>query len=166
MKKALPEQYLIEKLKEAIIAEKTAGAFYKYISEQIRNGRIRNRFRKMAEDEAERHKDLLNDRLKEITNQTFEPNLSKIDRTVEVSKFSLIGALKMAKESEADAIDFYKKAKSRDEKKHRKMYEEIIKDEKKHWRYLDNEKKFVQERIQRADSTVQTLFSILISCYK
>jgi len=166
MKKGLKEQYLITELKEAIIAEKTAGAFYNYVSRCILRSKERDEFKKFAEEEAVEHKDLLNDRLKEITGNTFEPDLSKIDINIKASEFSLAGAFKMAKDSEWRAVKFYRRAKKRDKTEYRDMYDKILKDEKKHWSYLNKERKFARKQTQFRDVDGLRLYSFLNDCFK
>ena len=161
MNKRLSEQYLVEELKEAIAAEEIAGNFYRYLSNAILNSKIRNEFIKFADEEAKRHKDQLNKRLKEITGETYRPGFSSKIIPVEIGSFSLIEAFQQAKESEARAVKFYRKAKRKDEPKHRKIYDSLIKDEQKHWRFLDKEKKFFRKQISYIDETGKKWFSLM-----
>jgi len=143
--KRLSIEHLINMLQESIIAEQTASDFYVYIAQKIQNGNIKRMFIKFGKEEAEKHKKLLNERLKSVTGQDYAPDLSKLDTDIKVSSFSLIGALKIAKESERKAIEFYEEAKKKD-KLFRKVYDEIISDEKRHWLAIDKEKRFQGEK--------------------
>ncbi|MFH1593349.1 MAG: ferritin-like domain-containing protein [Candidatus Omnitrophota bacterium] len=161
MKKGLPEEQLIKQLKEAITGEEVAGKFYKYLSKYILKRDMRNEFEKMAYEEAVWHKNLLNGRLIEIIGHTYEPNISKLDIEVEVNKFSLVDAFIMAKDAESMAVEFYKLAKNQDKSQHRKMYDNLIQDEKRHWKYLDKERKSIQEKIEYSDINALKLFSFI-----
>jgi len=165
-KKGGNEEYLVKMLQESIIAEQAAGDFYRYIAEKIKNGNIRNRFMKFADEEAEKHKKLLNDRLKLIIGQTYNPNLSELDTNIKVSCFSLIGALNMAKESERKAIEFYTEARRKDVK-YRKTYDQIIAEEKKHWSAIDKEKYYQEEMWEfYKDDIGVRLISLLMERYQ
>ena len=144
-KEGRSEEYLIGMLQESIIAEQIAGDFYRYIAQKIKNGNIRRMFINFGDEEAEKHKKYLNDRLKLITGRVYTPDLNKLDTNIKVSSFSLIGALKMAKESEKKAMEFYEEAKKKDEE-FRKVYDQIIAEEKKHWLAIDREKCFQEEK--------------------
>jgi rubrerythrin len=158
----MSKESLVKMLEESIIAEQTAGDFYRYIAKKIKNNNIRNRFIKFGDDESEKHKKLLNDRLKLITSQHYTPDFNKLDTEIKVSSFSLIGALNMAKESERKAIEFYKEASKKDTK-HKKMYNEIIAEEKKHWTAIGQERHFQQEKEEfYSDNTGVRLMSLLM----
>jgi rubrerythrin len=144
-KVGMDTEHLVNMLQESIIAEQTTSDFYIYIAQKIQNGNIRQMFMKFGKEEAENHKKLLNERLKSITGQVYAPDLSSLDTDIKVSSFSLIGALKTAKESERKAIEFYKEAKKKD-RLFRKVYDEIIRDEKRHWLAIDKEKRFQGEK--------------------
>ena len=165
-KKGMGEKALVEMLQESIIAEQTAGDFYRYIAQKIKNGNIRNRFMRFSEEEAGKHKKLLNDRLKLITGQYYNSDLNKLDANIKVSSFSLIGALNMAKESERKAVEFYKQAAKKDAG-HKEMYDQIIAEEKKHWAAIDKEKNFHQEMQKLyTDSNGVRLMSLLMRFYR
>ena len=155
------EENLIAMLKKAMLAEQIAGNFYKYIAGKIKDKALKNMFLKFGDQEAMMHKKLLNDRFKLLTGMGYSPDLSKVDSYIKVSSFSFMGALNIAKEAERKAIEFYKKAKIND-KKYKKMYEEIGNDEKKHWQSIDKIKKCVQDIIYCKDSKGMKLAGLLM----
>ena len=163
MKKELSEQEqaLISNLKEAIIAEKTAEYFYRCICHSLKNCRIRNRIKEMAEDEEKPNHKILQERFKKIVEDT--DNLKSLRPDVENKpcQFSSEVLLKMAKDSEGEAIKFYNRAKRQDATKYRKVYDSIIIDEKKHWRYLKKELRALEEDIQYTNPLVLKLFALL-----
>ncbi len=151
---------LREELKKAIFAEKVAGSFYSYLGEHISNSYIRASFKQFAEDEAQRHKNLLQQRLHDLTGQTYESDLEKMEASVRRSTFSLLAAAKMAKDAESRAIAFYRQAKKND-KEYRALYKEIIRDEKRHRAYLQQDFLFAKEKIEFKDTLALKLFSFL-----
>lgn len=162
----LPETYLVDRIKEAILAEKVAGSFYQYIADRVDNGYVRNKFTKFAKEEAGTHKALLNERLKDLTGQTYEPDLGGMAANVKGGKFSMEGAIAMARNAEARAIIFYNEAQGKDEEAYRNMYVSIIDDEKRHHLYLTQEKlfndrKFLEEHDEYTDEAGIKLFSLL-----
>ena len=163
IKKILSEEVLIKNLKEAIEGEMVAGIFYKYLSKYILNNKVREEFEKMADEEAEEHKDLLIDRLRERIGYRYEPDMSKLDIKGEADNVFLVDVFKMAKDAESLAVKFYKEAKKQDDPKYKKMYDDIIKDEKKHWRLLDRERKSMKKKIQYNDVDGLRLFSYIKS---
>ncbi len=159
------EEQFVNMLQESIIAEQAAGDFYMYIAQKIRNGRIRQMFMKFGKEEAQRHKELLNERLKSMTGESYVADLSKLDTNIKVSSFSLIGALKIAKESERQAIEFYEEAKKKD-RGFRKVYDDIIRDERKHWSALDKERHFQEEDKFFHEDEGARLLCLLINNWK
>ena len=165
-KKGMGRENIVNMLQESIIAEQTAGDFYRYIAKKIKNSKISNRFIKFGNEEAEKHKKLLNDRFKLITGQYYSPDLDKLDTNIKVSSFSLIGALNIAKESERKAMEFYRQASRRDTK-HKEMYDEIIVEERKHWAAINKEKHFQQDKEELySDSNGIRLLSLLMQFYR
>ncbi|PIU40957.1 MAG: hypothetical protein COS99_07785 [Candidatus Omnitrophica bacterium CG07_land_8_20_14_0_80_42_15] len=161
MEKQLPEKYLIAKLKEAIKAEKIAGCFYGYISDSIKDNRIKDKFKSFAKEEAVEHKNLLNERLRLLTGKMYDPDVSRLDSDIKSNRFSIICALRKAKSSEKKAIKFYEKAKTQDSDKYRAMYEDILENEKNHWLYLDQEMIFIKKETQNKEEAGHGLFSFL-----
>jgi len=153
-------KYLVKKLKEAIIAEKTVGAFYKYISERVNNGRVRAKFKKFSDEEVKEHKTVLNKRLEQILGEKFEPDLDKLGVERDVAGYSLLGALRMAKAVEKETVEFYKLAKEKDNEDYKYMYEKLIDDEKRHWMYIDQETAYIGNVKQTKDTIGLKLFSI------
>ena len=161
-KRGLPEDHLAKGLKEAIAAEQISEIFYRYISEMIKNGHIRNRFKRFADDEAKTHKELLQRRLREIVGYDYNPDPAELHIPIEPQGFSLIGALGIVGESKERAVKFYKKARDKDRLEYRKMYEGIIKAEKKHWGAINREKRFVQTQECYSDLNGIGLFLLAI----
>jgi len=153
-------QKLAEYLKEAIRAEKIAGEFYRYISEKVENGYIRKSFKKFSEDEAGKHKLLLQNRLKELSGEVYEPDVDQDKATMVASKFSLATVSKIAMDAEEKAVAFYAMAKDEDAPEYTQMYEDIMRDEKQHGAYLSQEGLFAQERQEFSDSWGMKLFAL------
>ncbi|MBN3038523.1 MAG: ferritin family protein [Candidatus Omnitrophica bacterium] len=151
---------LVHNLKEAIRSEKITGSFYKYIAEHVENGYIKKTFNRFAQEEATKHKDLLQERLTGLTGETYEPDLTKMDVPLKENGFSLSSAAKAAKESEVSAIEFYKLARDQDDPEYKQMYDDIIKDEKQHSLYLQQDKLFEEEKQLFKDSLGVKLFAL------
>ena len=134
------QELLASMLKDSINAVQTAGAFYKYIGEHIRNGLIRSKFIKFSDEESKRHKNVLNDRLK-LEEEPPVPNPDAPDADKDTASYSLIGALHLAKESVKRIIKISKKEMKKD-KDHHEIYDEIIKDEKKYYKAIKKEEDF------------------------
>lgn len=162
----LTRKYLIDGLRLAIMAEQVAGDFYRYISSNINNGRIKDKFRKFADEESETHKELLQMRLKEMTAQIYAPRLSDFVTDVKANDLSLEGAFKMAKKTEERAVRFYKKMLKKDGPEHKHMYASIIEDEKKHWKNLKIEQRFIEKKDCYNDSYGVRLFYMLDQIFK
>jgi len=140
--KRLPIQDLLTSmLKNSIKTTFIAGVFYKYISERIRNGSVRCKFKNFSEEEFEKHKDILNNRLKCIEGKTQIVDSCKPGTYNDASSYSLIGALHIAKESIRETIKMCKIAKKQDAG-HNEIYDAIIKDEKKCYKFVNKEENF------------------------
>lgn len=165
-KSGLPEDYLTKGLKEAIAAEQIACDFYRYISEKIKNGRIRYQFRHFADDEVKTHKELLQRRLKQIIGYDYNPDPAEFTMPADPQEFSLIGALEMAEETKIKIVEFYKKAENNDKLEFRKMYEDMIKAQKKHRKAIKRERKFVQAQEYHRDLNGIGLLLLAIQTFK
>ncbi len=141
IKKIPIQDLLASMLKDSINAMQTAGAFYRYIGEHIRNGLIRNKFIKFSDEESEKHKNVLNDRLKLTEKEYSQIDSDKPDTNKDASSYSLIGALHLARESVKRIIKMSKKERKQD-KNHHEIYDEIIKDEKKYYKAIKKEEDF------------------------
>lgn len=138
----VPIQHLLDSmLKDSIKAMLTAGLFYRYIGEQVKNGFIRSKFIRFSEEESKNHKKLLNDRLMLIDNNSCVSDSDEIDRCKEVASYSLIGALHIAKESVRNIIKMCKEERQKDGYNH-DIYDGIIKDEKQYFKAIRKEEKF------------------------
>ena len=142
-------------LKESIKAASTAGAFYKYIAEQIRNGFIRRKFIRFSDEESKKHANILNDRLTLSEDQARIPGQEKPDAYNDVSSYSLIGAFHVAKESARKIIMMCKGIKKKDVG-HSEMYDEIIKDEKIYYKAVKMEENFPRsEHLYDGDRNIE-----------
>jgi len=141
IKKIPIQDLLASMLKDSINAMQTAGAFYRYIGEQIRNGFIRSKFIKFSDEESKKHKNVLNDRLKLEEKKSYMPDSDAPNTCKDSSSYSLIGALHLAKESVRRIIKMSKKEKKKD-MNHHEIYDEIIKDEKKYYKAIKKEEDF------------------------
>jgi len=140
--KKIPIQDLLSSmLKDSINAMQTAGAFYRYIGEQIKNGFIRSKFIKFSDEESKKHSNALNDRLKLEEKGTYTPASDKSDTCKDSSSYSLIGALHLARESVKRIIRMSKKERKKD-MNHHQIYDEIIKDERKYDKAIKKEENF------------------------
>ncbi|MFH1189899.1 MAG: hypothetical protein V1682_04345 [Candidatus Omnitrophota bacterium] len=140
--KNIPIQALLTSmLKDSKKAMLSAGAFYSYIAQQIRNGFIRSKFTKFSNEESKKHKNTINDRLKLADNKSCISGPDEPDTCEDSSCYSLIGALHRAKELAKRIIRISKEEKKKD-RDHPAMYDEIIKDEKKYYKALKKEEHF------------------------
>ena len=144
IKKIPIQDLLASMLKDSISAVQTAGAFYRYIGEQIRNGFIRNKFIKFSEEESRKHKNILNDRLKEVGKEPLISAPDAPDANKETESYSLIGALHLAEEFARKIIKMSKKEMKKD-KNHHQIYDEIIKDEKKYYKAIKKEEDYPRQ---------------------
>ena len=161
----LSDGYIVAMLMESIVAEQVAGEFYKYIAKKTKNSRIKNKFLKFGDEEAKNHKKLLNKRLKQIIGRTYNINFNRLNTNIKVSKFSLAGALNMAKESERRAIEFYEEARKIDAK-YGKTYNKLAKEEKIHWKIIDEEKQKIKDKEYYKDAKAVKLFALLKQTWK
>lgn len=152
-------------LQESIMAEQIVGECYRFIAEKVKNGRIKDKFNKFADEDSEKHKKLLNDVLKSITGQYYTPDLSNLEPPVRVSSFSLIGALNMAKASENRAMIFYKKIRKKD-KDRREIYDRIIKEDQEHWSAIDKEKRFIETREFYSEDRDVRMMALLLQTWR
>lgn len=140
--KNIPIQDLLAlMLKDSKKVMVSAGAFYSYIAQQIRNGLIRSKFTKFSEEESKKHKDTISDRLKLTENKTCISSSDEPYICEDASGYSLIGALHRAKELAKRIIKISKAEKKKD-RDHPEIYDEIIKDEKKYYKALKKEENF------------------------
>ncbi|MDP3790877.1 MAG: hypothetical protein Q8R38_02410 [Candidatus Omnitrophota bacterium] len=140
--KNIPIQNLLTSmLKDSKKAMLSAGAFYSYIAQQVRNGFIRSKFTKFSEEESKKHKDTINTRLKLTENKSYTSGPDEPDTCEDISSYSLIGALHRAKELAKRIIKMSKEEKKKD-RNHPEVYNEIIKDEKKYCKALKKEEHF------------------------
>lgn len=135
------QNLLSSMLKDSIKITLTAGAFYRYIAGQIRNGFIRSKFTRFSEEESIKHRNRLSHRLEQAKDKSHVSEANKPDIYSDVSSYSLIGAIHVAKESVIGMIRMCKGVKKQD-MGHRKIYDEIIKDEKKYYKALKKEEDF------------------------
>jgi len=136
MKECFKKKNLVSNLQLSILSEQIAADFYRYFAGITKDPAVKKTFTKFAKVEAQRHKKLLNHRLKILTGRYYRPNLDSLNTRVRVSKFSLIGALKMAKEAERRAINFYRNATKKD-MGYSEKYNTLVKEEKQHWAIID-----------------------------
>jgi len=141
IKKIPIQDLLASMLKDSINAAQTAGAFYRYIGEQIKNGLTRSKFIKFSDEESKKHKDVLNERLKLEEKGSCISGSEGADSCKDTSSYSLIGALHLAKESVRKIIRICKKERKED-RDHHEIYDAIIKDEKRYYKALKKEEDF------------------------
>lgn len=167
LKKGLPKKYLVEDLRNAISAEQTAGDFFRYISEQIRNGRTKNRFKQFADEETKINKRILQTRLREIVGNAYKNNHHRLDIfgfsfSVKTEWFSLFGALEIAKELEEMVMKYCKEAEFMDKFEYKRMYDDIIKSERKHCETIKKEEKFIHDKEYYTDLNPLRLLPLLM----
>jgi len=165
MEKEFSEKYLTSKLEAAIMSEEVAGHFYKYIADRVEDVYVKQRFKRFSFDETKKHKDMLNKRLRKITGKVYEPNVMDMPVDITVKEFSLHGAVKMAKASESQAIEFYKAARLYDKPAFKALYEEIMEDEKGHRLYLEQGRLFTEKPVVYNDALGLKLFSMLANIF-
>ena len=140
------ENYLTKEIKAAISQEQILANSYRYISEKVKNGRIKSRFRQFADEGSNNNIELLMARLKQILEYEYDSPLVKPGLPTQPNAFSLIGTLGLAEESEKKNIKIYKELIFIDKPEYKKMYKGLIKNIGRRLRAINKEKRFTQRR--------------------
>lgn len=134
----------IKDIKYAMEAERDIARFYAYIAAQTKNGKIKTVFQQFA-DESDLHSKELYNILPMFSGEAAIPDLLE-DEGMEPESYSLLGAVKNARELEERAVEFYhtmeKDVPSAD-KTVKKIIKKILSEEKKHLTRLKKEEDFL-----------------------
>ena len=135
-------------LKAAADLEYVAAKFYKYVYSNSKNGSVKEKFR-LIHQETVVHKELLQEKLRELTGSVYTPGASYKFEGPEVMKpqsFSLIGAMKMAVKIEEKLLGFYKRLNGNKLFPDKDMCKRLIKEESAYLKALRKEMKFIQNK--------------------
>lgn len=135
----------IKDIKFAMEAERDIARFYAYIAAQTKNGKIKTVFQKFA-DESDLHSKELHKILPVFSGEAVTPADVVVDEGIEPESYSLLGAIKNARELEERAVEFYR-AMEKDvpsaDKTAKKIIKKILSEEKKHLARLKKEEDFL-----------------------
>ena len=134
----------IREIRKSIEAEYIISHFYKYISEESKNGKVRSIFSKFNKESRE-HQRLLEGRFQDVTGQNYELNPDKFQsKDLRPHSFSLEGALKTAIQAEQNAFKFYRLASRKSTSQVRKTFERLVREETRLFNILKKELRFVR----------------------
>jgi len=138
---------VIPEIKDAIDAEYIVRKFYAHISKSAKNGRVRVTFAKFAA-ESRRHQEMLSKRLKELTGESYQVDMSKFSSTGLVpSSFSFMGMIETAINTEERAYEFYQRMqKVADDDKDKNLFGLLVREERGHRRLLARELRFLKDK--------------------
>ncbi|MCX7661112.1 MAG: hypothetical protein N2Z79_00325, partial [Candidatus Omnitrophica bacterium] len=102
------DKTLVDKYKSAIDAENVIYLFYKYIADNAKNQNVKKNFSRLFR-EAKLHQRLLRIILKDSFRQDYKPLIDACrDKGLCPERFSLLGVINIAKDTEESAVNFYK----------------------------------------------------------
>jgi rubrerythrin len=135
----------VKDIKYAMEAERDIARFYAYIARQTQNGKIKSVFQKFA-DESDMHSKELKAIIPMFPTEVVTPADVAVDEGMEPENYSLVGAIKNARELEERAVAFYRKMEkcvpSKDAVVKRSI-RNILSEEKKHLARLKKEEDFL-----------------------
>ncbi|MFH0877788.1 MAG: thioredoxin domain-containing protein [Candidatus Omnitrophota bacterium] len=127
--------------------EHIVGKFYKFISANVKNGRVKEKFR-LIYQQTLTHQQLVQAKLRQLTGENYAPGSAvKFEGSVlRPQSFSLYGALKMAIKIEEKLLVFYKRVRKEHLLPDEELCRSLLKEKTGHLRQIKKEMKFMQDK--------------------
>jgi len=148
------DDFVVE-INKSIESEYLIARFYRYISNEAKNGKVRTVFSRLNKD-SEYHRRLLEQQFQQLTGITHKLDVSKFEsEDLRPQSFSLIGAIKTVIQTEEDAFKFYRLALKKASPQLRKIFKKLVKEETAHFKALKKQLHFL--KTQETVSSIRKL---------